>query len=465
MDMDRGKIIVFFDMYPANKGSRYGETATEPADRQWAHDLHETVNKSISTPPVKSVPTSTQIPTAKAAAVAPNRSFSVSTVLGNVSVQISMPGMESKKTISVVKKQHTLLPQHRPPLRRDKPVRISIPEEYPRYIFPSMERSFIFIPRALRPNQQTYPRAREGKVSYQGSRRGSMFAGSAYTPSVAMSRKSSISQPGNGLQTPTDSTFRGISYSQNVPRPIVRMPAGGYPMAFNQYPLQWPVAEGSYMPEQGTHGPAILHSLPIAVPMHQPRPQKTVSVAGIESPAFKAPQQQQEQPFHQQVPPGVDLVQNPSQAPLQPPSSGSIGTPLSHIPEGAVYAQPFQPYPVYPQSAYYGMSYPGMFFPPTTDNMGYVMPMGGPVMAPPFVPGSQQGSYAAPAGTGDTGAQQSTVAHESNGMVFYYDKSQAPAEVQTQYQGPPPNGMLTMPSGPYFYPSMSNGMYYPPTGQ
>lgn len=465
MDTDLGKRDITFDVYFADDDSRYGETATEPADRQWAHDLHETVNKSTSTPPVKSVPTSTQIPTARAATIAPNRSFSVSTVLGNVSIQVSMPGMENKKTISVVKKQHTLLPQHRPPLRRDKPVRISIPEEHPRYIFPSMERSFIFIPRALRPNQQTYPRARGGKVSYQGSRRGSMFAGSVYTPSIAMSRKSSISQSGNGLQTPTDPTLRGISYSQNVSRPVVRMPAGGYPMAFNQYPLQWPVAEGSYMPEQGTHGPAILHSPPIAVPMHQPRPQKTVSVAGIESPAFKAPQQQQEQPFHQQVPPGVDLVQSQPQSSLQAQSTSSIGTPLSHIPEGAVYAQPFQPYPMYPQSTYYGVPYSGMFYPPTGDNMGYVMPMGGPVMAPQFVPGSQQGGFVPSTGAGDTGAQQSTVAHESNGMVFYYDKSQAPAEVPTQYQGPPSNGMLTMPSGPYFYPSMSNGMYYPPTGQ
>ena len=313
----------------------------------------------------------------------------------------------------MVKKHYTLLPQHRPPLRRDKPVRISIPDEHPRYIFPSTERSFIFIPRAMRPNQQQF-RGR-GRGSFGGSRRTSMYGGSVYTPSIGMSRRPSIaaSATGSGIQTPTG--MQMPQYPMGMQKPVVRMPTHG------NYP---------YMPTMhntevfmGDHS-AIIHSPPATLPMHQPIPQKTVSIDTIESPSMNVPQQQSQQPFHQQIPQHME-----SQAQQKMP----------HIPEGAVYAQPFQPYPPMPQQAYYGMPYPMM---QPADSVNYGMGMGGPVMAPPQQPAAS-GSEAQ--------LQQPPPAYESNGMVYYYDPSQ-------QYVYPPMVNM--MPPGPYFHPPVQQQMFY-----
>jgi len=52
--------------------------------------------------------------------------------------------------ITMPMKQYTALPSHRPPLRRDRPVRISLPDSPPRYIFPDVTRSYIYFPTALR---------------------------------------------------------------------------------------------------------------------------------------------------------------------------------------------------------------------------------------------------------------------------------------------------------------------------
>lgn len=298
----------------------------------------------------------------------------------------------------MVKKHYTLLPQHRPPLRRDKPVRISIPDEHPRYIFPSIERSFIFIPRAMRPNQQF--RAR-GRGSFHGSRRPSVFS---YTPSVGMSRRPSnaASNSGSGVHTPTGP----LPYHAGMPgqRPVVRMPANNLNIFVpNAHQTEVFMGDNS----------AIIHSPSANLPMHQPIPQKTVSVADIESPT-RAPPQQSQQPFHQQMPQVPDHSKMP------------------HIPEGAIYAQPFQPFPNAFQPSYYGHSFqPGM-----TMHPDYSAGIGGPVMS------IQQPQQA------DTEHQpQMPLAHESNGMVYYYDPSQ---------QFMPPSMMMQQ----YYYPAMQNQMFY-----
>lgn len=300
----------------------------------------------------------------------------------------------------MVKKHYTLLPQHRPPLRRDKPVRISIPDEMPRYIFPSTERSFIFIPRAMRPNQQQY-RGR-GRGSFHGSRRTSMYS---YTPSVGMSRRPSIalSNTGSGIHTPTGPPMQ---YQQAFIRPVVRLPVpGGQPF--------FPAAQNTevFLGDKA----AIIHSPPATLPMHQPIPQKTLSIDNIESPA-RAPQQQLQLPFHQQVPPNLA-----DQTPKMP-----------HIPEGAIYAQPFQPYPAYPQPGFYAGPYNGsMMMQPETYSVG----VGGPVLPMQQNPAS-------------TGQQQPQQPYEANGTMYYYDPSQ-------QYMAPP----MVMQT-PYFYPPMQNQMFY-----
>lgn len=454
----------------------------EPTDRPWAHDLHEGHELGPSSAPSQIQP----VPGARTtrarnspAAAPPNRSFSFTNVLGNVSVQISFPGMEQKKVVSnVVKKHHTLLPQHRPPLRRDKPVRVSIPDEPAKYIFPSTERSFIFIPRAMRPNQQNYHRGR-GRGSFHGSRRPSIY-GSVYTPSIAMSRKSSIgaSTMRDGIRSPADSVISRMgASSMDFARPIVRMPSGvptpsisrtgmpivNVPMGVNVMPSNVPP-------------PAFYGSHSTAIPMHQPRPQKAVSVADIESPAsfsFKAPQQQQDLPFHQQVP--INMAASHAEEGIPPAQQNLPGmagtTPLSQIPEGAVFAQGFQPYPVMGGPGYFTTPYPNglVYYPGTGGNGPFSTPIIGPAMAPSFIPGSQAHpiNHMHAPGPGESGTGNNLMAHESNGMVYYYNPPAYTPDTQGGFQQYPSATGNVMPmanglsSQPLYYSGVANGMFYP----
>lgn len=240
-----------------------------------------------------------------------------------------------------------------------------------------------------------------------------MYGGSNYTPSIGMSRRPSIanSQSGSGIQTPTGPPQ--YHFQPNMAKPVVRMPAPGT-MPYNSTQN----AE-VYLGDNA----AIIHSPPATLPMHQPVPQKAVSVADIESPTLKGPAQQSQQPFHQQIPQSVNDGQQK----------------MPHIPEGAVYAQPFQPYPSF-QPGFYGMQYaqqPMMM--QSLDNTNY-MGMGGPVMTQP--PGQQQGP----------------VAHEQSGMVYYYD----PMQQQIPQTYPPQMmNMNMMAPGNYYYPPFHNGqMFY-----
>lgn len=195
--------------------------------------------------------------------------------------------------------------------------------------------------------------------------------------------------------------------------------------------------------------------------MHQPRPQKTVSLAEIEPSAVKAPQQQQEQPFHQQMPPGVSLTDGPMmQGQVQ--NNVTMNTPLSHIPEGAVYAQPFHPYPMYAQGNYYNPAFSGNSMVYHTTSDPYSMGMGGPVLPPQFTPGQ---NYVPAAQGSDAGIQPGAMSHEANGMVYYYDPAQYPTDGShvAQYPMAVGGGMVGVAAPPYFYTPMPGGMYYPTT--
>ncbi|ETN37876.1 uncharacterized protein HMPREF1541_07499 [Cyphellophora europaea CBS 101466] len=426
----------------------------EPIDKPWSHDLHDTheSSKSLSGNQISGQMAYNLKSTAPPPTVAPNREFSFLTVLGNVTVNVSLPDMHERKAVAgLVKKQHTLLPTHRPPLRRDKPVRISIPDVEPSYRFPSTERSFIFIPRALRPNQQPYMRGR-GRGSFQGSRRPSVM-GSVYTPSVAMSRKSSFGGVArDNVRSPAGSNY-GRPMGMEVSRPIVRLPATGMmpmhmgPMAAGDaQPFHLPYANGSV-----AHG---VHST--AIPMYQPRPQKAVSVTNIESPvslSVKAPQPQQEQPFHQQVPPHMAQTDDAREQQIDQ-SSAPGGTPLSHIPEGAVYAQPFQPYPMMQAPMYYPAPYhaQNMFYPGMTES------------AQGYGNGWTDGTYQimnfaqnGPQPVQPPGAPTAPVMHMQNGMVYYTDSSMGQENQAMNGQ----HGMMPM-GGTYgFYP-VPTPMFYQP---
>lgn len=452
----------------------------------WTHDLHETLEEShpqpraaITTSEPPSLHTDLtqppKPPSQNASTTPPVKSFSSTKLTGNARIRVSIAGMKAPIYFSEVPiREYTKLPNHRPPLRRDKPVRISLPEQPPRYIFPATERSFIFIPRALRPNQQGFGRGRGRFGSYGGfsSRRTSAYGGSVYTPSV-LSRRSSLARDyrPDGIVSPAGSMMsRPPGAPMDPSRPVVRLPPGaqsipsgppsqvgsvhgGATPAFNMPPQQ-----GYPLPQRPTYR----ESWGAPIPMHQPKPQKQVSMAGIESPAnlaVHAPPQHEQVPFHQQVP--VNVNGAPVQQPTYP-AHVSTGTPLSNIPERAIHAQPFQPYQQ-PGYAPQNFAAPAYYYPPAPAGQyppGSVVPM--------FMPNPQQGGYQvptsvpAPAPAAPPPAQTGMVAHESNGMVYYYDPGQiAYAAAPPPMEGYPPPGNYTVPGmGGMMTPS-PDGYYYP----
>ena len=481
----------------------------EATDQPWAHDMHEVISK----PSPQNMQTgyqnggsttSARIPTNPPDATPPNRALSTTKYLGKVQVRVLLSTMEKSIVIpGIACHQYTRLPDHRPPLRRDKPVRISLPDHPPRYIFPAVDRSFIFIPRAMRPNQQGFGgrgRGRPGLGSIGGySRRTSVFGGSvygsAYTPSVAMSRRSSLAREVNrdALVSPAGSAISRSQFPMDSSRPVVKLPPSSQSvqpqanMGNGQSQRDGQQDSIDNLPHPQTYPlpqkPTYRENRPTAIPMHQPRPQKAVSVADIESPAtlqFNPPQQYQ-QPFHHQVPVQVNGFSNDnllhSRNPSYP-SQASTGTPLSQIPERAIHAQPFQPNHFQPQQQapnyytqpppYQGMPPPqGFYYPPQNFN-----PSAG---AQPFVPSQapqqQQQSHPSFTQPGQSQDAQNLVAQEVNGMVYYYDAAQIPAVATfPAYQQPQSYpmqpvggvvGMMTPSPDGFYFPQQQGVVYYP----
>ncbi|PYH90555.1 hypothetical protein BO71DRAFT_452687 [Aspergillus ellipticus CBS 707.79] len=459
---------------------RKNQVKPDASEGQWTHDLHDTVagddppalkpptmSATLSNYPPKPVPTAPR-------SSPPNRSFSSTTLIGNVPVVVFLPGMAQPISYTAVsKKQHTRLPQHRPPLRRDKPVRISLPGQPARYIFPATERSFIFIPRALRPNQQAF-RGRRG--GFFGGRRPSIYAGSTYTPSVSISRRSSFGKPPSqeGYHSPAGSVIsRQTIVTTDNGKPVVRLPPPPRPPVGVPPAPTGPPSAVPLLPPQ-PQPPVYRESRPTLIPMHQPRPQKTVSVADIETPAsfpFNPPQPQQEQPFHHQVPIPAGGPIYPPDAVGLPPSAHPSATPLSHIPERAIHAQPFQPYGFQQPQTFYPPSYPpsAVYYPvSTSDYSQYNGAVGPGASVPPFPPG-QHASYMMPGAhtAAEQASQQNTVAHEAGGTVYFYDTTQM---YQNNSYGVPNapgpggvvgmGGMITPPGTTYYYPPPQGGVYF-----
>jgi next-to-BRCA1 protein 1 len=454
--------------------SRKSDITTEG---QWTHDLHDTVARDDppttrhSHVPTYSTYSNKNIHTAVRTAPSttpPNRQFGGSVIVGNVPVVVYIPGMDRPVTLPpAVKRQHTLLPQHRPPLRRDKPVRVSLPNsEQPGYVFPSLDRSFIFIPRAMRPNQQSY-RGR-GRGGFFGGRRPSIYGNSTYTPSVAMSRRSSFGKPPSqdGYHSPAASVAsRHTVVTTENGKPVVRLPPprppGAMPAAAPVLPI--PPITIHPQPQTQTQQPIWRESRPAPIPMHQPRPQKAVSLADIETPAsfpVNPPPAQQEQPFHHQVPYGPDASAS------YPPPAHTAATPLSQIPERAANVPPFQ---------LYGFQQPQPYYPGPYQAGPAYYPVAGTEYAPYNNSGTGPG---APFPTGqnvpymvsgthtpsEPPSQGGTVAHESNGTVYYLDASQM--YPGSPFGAPPTGGPVGMggmmaPSTTYYYPQPQGG-YYPP---
>ncbi len=433
---------------------------------------------------------------------APNRAMSSTKLLGKVQLRVSLAGMEAPTlTPSISVHQYTLLPDHRPPLRRDKPVRISLPEAAPRYIFPAVERSFIFIPRAMRPNHQGFGsrsnRGRQGLGSVGGySRRtsiyggASVYGGSVYSPSVAMSRRSSlvhevsrdiISNMGSSMSRPPMAVDAGKPVVR-LPPPMTQTQSAQYPVDMQRYAESAAPQYAQPQPYHMPQNPTFRENRLIHVPMQHPRPQKAVSVDVIESPAalqYHAPQTNQ-QPFGHQLPPQMnghgygEYAMNAHSR--QTSHQGSVGTPLSQISERAVYAHPFQPTPYQQQQQQQQQMqeyYPQAFQMPYYYPQQYPATMASP--APAFAAQIPQQAYypgQVPVTAAAEPPAQGVVMQEVNGETFYYDARQiTPAvasfpyqqspQVYTQAQQYPMQQQLGVVQGQDMMGSSPDGYYYP----
>lgn len=476
--------------------------AEKAAEQPWKHDLHDTINEESSRPAaVHHVRDESARFLSKPNG--PNQqgqqrvlSFSSTKLVGKVQIRVFLDGMKAPIAFSEVPWKHYIrLPDHRPPLRRDKPVRVSLPGHPQRYIFPAAERSFIFIPRQMRPNQQGFGRnAYQRSVGGYGysSRRTSMYGGSMYAASVAASRRSSFASVSR------DNAFSPVgSYGGYMPpsRPNIRMPHGSQSHFSSTSPM------GPLSGHQTPNGMQ-MHTFPLpqqptyqGIPtttVHQPRPQKTISVTGIESPAAlqQAPGAQDAQPFQNQLPAHMNeqmgfgqpssMYSPRQQFPYpQPPQSA---TPLSGIPEQAIHAPSFQP-PMMgfgappPYYAPYGPPPPQQYYYPHGQGGYQPMPMYAPppqsyMMSPPVpaMPPQQAPPQPPPSQPTESDSQQAAqapsgmVAHESNGMVFYLPASEAPQQPQGESYQPAESFVpsYAMPGLPPPTPAPETSYYYPP---
>lgn len=509
--------------------------AEKASEQLWKHDLHDTINETSSS----AVPGSSMRDEAESARIFQRSaaqptppssmpiSFSSTTVLGRVQLRVFLSTMKDPITYSEVPaKKYVRLPDHRPPLRRDKPVRVFLPSVGPKYIFPATERSFIFIPRQMRPNQRGFGSNYQRSIGGYGysSRRTSMYGGSVYSGSIAPSRRSSIARDREGMFSPASLT----GGFQPPNRPVVRLPHhGGQFFSASTTPAA---------PLSGQHTPtAHLHTYPLpqqpafqgtpTTTVQHPRPQKAISVSGIESPAVLGHQQvpSEGQPFHSQLPAHMaeQSVHVQQQQQQQHPTSfnsphqqynypqGPVpqsGTPLSRIPEHAIHAQNFQPpqgmyYPPFGGQGqpYYYPSAPMPMYMMPQQQQGYMLPPPAQLHAPPQSMPNQSAPTERPSETISHGQSQppppppqqqqqqqpqqansGMVAHESNGMVFYIPASEAAAQSNTNEQYQPAESFVPSyampglpptpaPDGSGYYYMGVNGMqgmgFFPPVQQ
>ena len=271
-------------------------------------------------------------------------------------------------------------------------------------------------------------------------------------------------------------------------RPVVRLPHGAQPFSAVHTPTG---------PLSGHHTP-VMQTYTYPLPqqptfqgtptstVHQPRPQKAISVTGIESPALlqqQTPTHEQQQPFHNQLPSHMEQQAYGGQHQFfspghqySYPSQTQAGTPLSGIPEQAVHAPTFQPPPMgYGQSPYYPQ-YPlqqQYYYSPPNPNgyppMGMYMPQQCymvPLPLPPSQPQQEQPQHPQQGEQAIAEQQQQSqsgmVAQERNGMVFYVPQSEAQDQNQNYQPAESFVPSYAMPGLPPPTPAPDASYYYPP---
>ncbi|EWC44158.1 hypothetical protein DRE_06983 [Drechslerella stenobrocha 248] len=478
---------------------RQGEQRSGPQAAQVSQTVPNTIQHQQQLPPSAPRTVNNNHP--------PNRFFDTTVNKGNVQIRVSLPGIKEPKVFDDFSvKIYTKLPYHRPPLRRDKPVRISLPEALPRYIYPAISRSFVFIPRAMRPGGSGFtrggivggglgPTPRRGSLA--GSYRGGMQTGSVYggtsthAPSVAMSRRSSIHQdfvrPPISFGNIPAVNPRGQSPSM---RPIVRLPANapivgqrdsGPPSdgAFGSmsavtatdgdFSQQDNGAMGLISEFQSSEHKVAHREHHASLPMHQPKPQKTVSVENIETPVtynFANTNYPTPGPYSDGIPtPGYA---NPQHTRMPSYPSQPSTTPHSQLPDQSIHARPFQP--AYQPGYYYPVPPHAIYPPPMHQQPPMPHQIQGP--PPPYVSSPAGISYVPQAqmpgpGMAPPPGPMGTIAQESNGTVYYYDSSQMFHHGGYPQYMPPPVAMVPQNAAPQPESQVpgaihANGMYYYP---
>ena len=155
---DEALVVLSQDILTFGNSQHLHNPADPTTSAPWAHDMHDSVAKPMPArqprhPFVDDGPPNGDgyIPTCPNSSTPINRHMATEKVLGTVQIRVYIPSVKEPVLFpGITIKQYTKLPDHRPPLRRDKPVRISLPNLPPRFRFPAEDRSFIFIPRASR---------------------------------------------------------------------------------------------------------------------------------------------------------------------------------------------------------------------------------------------------------------------------------------------------------------------------
>lgn len=492
---------------------------------EWPHDMHEQIEQSSPVPtnrqvtalprqqpPVRGQGLNNNFAAGRQRAPDQPRTFGRTMQIGTVQIQVNLPGMKAPITFSEVPcKVYTRLPFHRPPLRRDKPVRIALPDAPVRYIYPNVQRSFIFIPRAMRPGGSGYIRGTggRGRGGYHVGGRSFYGGGSTiYSPSIGMSRRSSIvhdrhetpqlqHQPMQAHQAVfvEEQQTKAITHGEEeANKPIVRLPSTTPsvthppPPAQFQQPIQAPTPRAVPQQPPPSYTPTVV-PVPYResrgtpkIPMFQPRPQQKVNVAEIDSPAVgHFPNNYNGGVYTEHVPVGTPVMGNGYTHGRRPsyPSQTS-GTPLSNIPE-AIHARPFQPNPYMVQQQYYNPYAQPAHGHPAPSQYPMAHPQMQPVYhapPPPYVPGPSPVPAGAPVHYGQpmqphhvpqqapAAPGPTTIAQESNGMVYYstWDPNAAYYQYpQANYGETPGMSMTPVPDGQGQ--NVGGTMYYYPPPQ
>ncbi|RPB27869.1 hypothetical protein L211DRAFT_470848 [Terfezia boudieri ATCC MYA-4762] len=521
------------------RGMPFGRDASpEPVETTWKHDGFEELlaaerpkvdpqppvcpQPPPQQPPPRQPPPRQPPPRQPPPRQEPLRKVALTNGRPTIQIIVNLPGMKFPITFSEVPhRTHLRLPYHRPPLRRDKPVRISIPDQPIKYIYPHHNRSFVFIPRAMRPGGSGFigggipPTMKRGGLQRGPTR--SIYAGSVATQSAAMSRRSSFqpdtttqpvspaeAQSTDQLPLPPPENQEPSTTSEDKPtqefpkKPVVKLPPSTEPLPKDlinktnhvpSSPANKPTAPVTVKPPPSYPTPAPpIHDArgtPI-IPMHQPRPQKTVSVADIETPVSNM--HYATNPCMPPHPHGFPDMNNGTVTPAngypnniythsrhpsyqsQPPPTG---TPLSQLPDRAIHAQPFQPncnsvpYPpthYYPSSqaqahAHSAHAHPHL----STHTAIYHQPPPAYTASPQYVASPLPNETPTAYHSAPVQQPQQTIAQESGGTVYFYDPSTyyaAYVAAQGAYGAPltpAPEQGMGVPSGGTVY-------YYSPQG-